>query len=381
MITRSIYYPGLNGVRFIAALLVILDHLELFKGYFNLQTLWSESFSTHLGSFGVSIFFVLSGFLITELLLKEKQLSGINIKQFYIRRILRIWPLYYLLLIISFFLIPRIDFFAFPMPMQPVFDGFLLKFLLYSGLLANVAFVFLPAVPFANVLWSVAVEEQFYALWPWFLKATRRLAGIMIGAVVVYILIKLLILWNPIKLTEAVKFEMFEFVNRTRFSNMIIGGLGSVLIRSNSGNFKKLVYSKYFQIGALALLTSLSLDWPSIPYITIIQNEIIAVVVCVLLVNIATNQSTIISLETPVLNYLGKISYGLYIFHLFPVFTFVKLTSLGVIHSLSYPLLTLVLFILSLGTTILIAHISYFYFERYFLVKKLHFSTIETVRV
>lgn len=54
---KKIYFPGLNGIRFIAALLVIIDHTELFKSYLGLPTLWANSYSAYLGSFGVSIFF------------------------------------------------------------------------------------------------------------------------------------------------------------------------------------------------------------------------------------------------------------------------------------------------------------------------------------
>ncbi len=114
MKNNQIYFPSLNGVRFFAAFLVIVDHLELFKSYFGFNTLWPESFSAHLGSLGVTIFFVLSGYLITFLLLTENKISGIKIKNFYFRRILRIWPLYYLIVIISFFIAPHIKFLDVP---------------------------------------------------------------------------------------------------------------------------------------------------------------------------------------------------------------------------------------------------------------------------
>ena len=80
---NKIYFPGLNGVRFSAVFIVMVDHLELFKSYFNLRSLWPEDYSSHLGSLGVTIFFVLSGYLITYLLLSEKKEFGlISIKNF-----------------------------------------------------------------------------------------------------------------------------------------------------------------------------------------------------------------------------------------------------------------------------------------------------------
>jgi len=165
-----IYFPSLNGIRFFAALLVIIDHLELVKGYFGIKVNWSEAFSSHLGSSGVTIFFVLSGFLITFLLLKEKEIKAINVKHFYIRRVLRIWPLYYLILIVSFFIIPQIDFFNVPNYGDKSESFICSTFLTYLFLLANVGFVFFPTIAFANVLWSVAVEEQFYLIWPIVIK-------------------------------------------------------------------------------------------------------------------------------------------------------------------------------------------------------------------
>src|ERR671912_1560048 len=124
----TLFLPGLNGIRFIAAFLVILDHLELYKSYFGFKTFWPNTYSSHLGSLGVTIFFVLSGFLITYLLLQERTTTGISIRNFYTRRILRIWPLYYLLIFISFFLVPHIDFLAAPIPqLEPVSDQFFLK--------------------------------------------------------------------------------------------------------------------------------------------------------------------------------------------------------------------------------------------------------------
>ncbi|GHT66178.1 hypothetical protein AGMMS50239_27220 [Bacteroidia bacterium] len=88
----KIYFPNLNGLRFIAALMVIVCHLEQFLFIFGYANHWSSV--SILGTLGVQLFFVLSGFLITYLLLSEEnKTKTISIKDFYIRRILRIWPL------------------------------------------------------------------------------------------------------------------------------------------------------------------------------------------------------------------------------------------------------------------------------------------------
>ena len=105
--SNAVYLPGLNGLRAIAALAVVVSHITLSLDQFGLN---SNVFGTDingspkgldLAGDGVTIFFALSGFLITFLFLKEKENGSISIKKFYVRRILRIWPLYYL-----FFFIP-----------------------------------------------------------------------------------------------------------------------------------------------------------------------------------------------------------------------------------------------------------------------------------
>src|SRR5436189_6466393 len=94
---KGIHLKGLNGIRTIAALSVVLSHT--FKRFHEFGLKQSNGWDFAI--FGVTMFFTLSGFLITFLLLKEKEtFSDINIKSFYVRRILRIWPLYYLYLII-----------------------------------------------------------------------------------------------------------------------------------------------------------------------------------------------------------------------------------------------------------------------------------------
>src|SRR3989338_8543857 len=106
---NKVFFPNLNGLRFIAALMVIIHHIEQIKSILKM-----DNFSTFppvffVGKLGVILFFVLSGFLITYLLLQEKEVSNtISVRQFYIRRILRIWPLYYFIILLGLIIIPLI---------------------------------------------------------------------------------------------------------------------------------------------------------------------------------------------------------------------------------------------------------------------------------
>ncbi len=93
----KVYFKNLDGLRFIAALLVLIHHAEFFKqdAVEGVSAVYYE-YTKHFGLLGVNLFFVLSGFLISYLLMEEQRRTNtINIKNFYIRRILRIWPLYF----------------------------------------------------------------------------------------------------------------------------------------------------------------------------------------------------------------------------------------------------------------------------------------------
>ena len=364
---KKIHFPGLNGVRFIAVLLVIIDHTELFKSYLGLPTLWANSYSAYLGAFGVIIFFVLSGFLITYLLLEEQKEGPIQVKHFYFRRILRIWPLYYLLVLLGFFVIPYISFLEIPQYSSEVSDS-MDRFLLFFGLAANVAFVYFPTVAFANILWSVAVEEQFYLFWPHVVKIKQKLLGVMLFLLFLYLMLKFFAgELDP-------KFE--ELVIRTRFSSMIIGGIGAYLLFHQKA-FIQLLYHRLVQVALLFLFIVLGMDWIDFKSLTWMQDELISLVLCGLIINVASNTQSIIKLENSVFSYLGKLSYGLYVYHLFAVVLVLKgLPALLPIQEwspwISYPVTLGLIFLLTIG----ISHLSYRYFESYFLRKKVRFSTV-----
>ncbi len=105
------HFQSLDGLRAIAALLVVFGHIELIKQQFGIPNYFEKGpFIFNLGDLSVTFFFVLSGFLITFLILKEEAINHtISLRNFYLRRILRIWPVYFLILLISLVIIP-IDF-------------------------------------------------------------------------------------------------------------------------------------------------------------------------------------------------------------------------------------------------------------------------------
>ncbi len=138
---NSIQLPNLNGLRFFAALVVLISHVELIKSAMGLNNKFRLMERLNLGGFGVYFFFVLSGFLITYLLLKEKErYNSISVKDFYLRRILRIWPLYYLIFLIGFFILPHLSIIKLNFYSDHFLKYFNENLILYLFILPNLAF-------------------------------------------------------------------------------------------------------------------------------------------------------------------------------------------------------------------------------------------------
>src|SRR5580704_2580169 len=148
----------LDGVRGIAILLVLIHNTDSFP------SLHLAAISAY-GWMGVDLFFVLSGFLITGILLDTKQ-SNSYLKTFYARRCLRIWPLYYSLLIFMFVIVPHLR----PSDAHAIFERSS-PWWAYPFFLQNF-FVAIPAQAAGplGVTWSLAIEEQFYLIWPLFIR-------------------------------------------------------------------------------------------------------------------------------------------------------------------------------------------------------------------
>ena len=175
---EKLFFPNLDALRFFSFLGVFLYHS--YKVVFNYLENTHPGFYQTMkflfqnGNLGVNFFFVLSGFLITFLLLKEKKKSGdIHLRNFYIRRILRIWPLFYLCVLTGFVIFPFFKSLAGATPSE---NANLVYYLLFIN---NFDFIHhWPQVPDALilvVLWSVAVEEQFYLAWPVIVKLTKNI--------------------------------------------------------------------------------------------------------------------------------------------------------------------------------------------------------------
>ncbi len=163
----KVFFPNLDGLRFFAFLLVFLQH-----GFGNARNLSGIDPSSLIlrpfiaGEAGVSFFFVLSGFLITYLILREISINGrVDIYAFYIRRALRIFPLYFLIVIWGTIVYSQLKtLFGFPGYVE--FGNPLLYFLFLGNFdVININHNGIPGAMSTNITWSVAIEEQFYLVW------------------------------------------------------------------------------------------------------------------------------------------------------------------------------------------------------------------------
>lgn len=352
----TIYLPGLNGLRALAACAVVLAHVSerLVEGGF----IDTNHFS-HFGGYSVTIFFTLSGFLITFLLLKEFEIqSKIDIKKFYIRRILRIWPLYFFYLLLVLILL------KFQVPDTIWYYMFMIPNIPFAFHLSGCSLI---TIPLLIHYWSLGVEEQFYAFWPWLINYSSNIKKMIIFFCIGYFglkvglsLIHAPIVWQSILL-------------HTRFCCLGIGGIGACLYFEKN-ELLKIANNRILEFISWLLLLLFLMN--KIKVFSIINNEIISILVVILIFNQINNANPIVKLENKLLDYLGKISFGIYIYN--PI----------VIYFLSFYLLNdntksqlffLLFIILTFGFVIMVSHISYFYFEKYFLRLKNRFIVINSV--
>src|SRR5580700_9077421 len=178
------YLPELDLLRFLACTTIFLQHVyqETPARYFPaMHPDWRGRVVQILGwsgGYSVDLFLALSAFLITQLLLREREATGvIDLRRFYIRRILRIWPLYYFFLLVV--AVAGIWFEAFH-----IHAKWLILCALLSGNIANALWGWTPTFVISHV-WTIAIEEQFYLVWPLVVRRLKR-RGIVSAALTMF---------------------------------------------------------------------------------------------------------------------------------------------------------------------------------------------------
>ncbi len=313
---KRIYYPQFDAIRFFAAFLIVIYHSYIaWNGWFGLPRILSgEShktltvFGSHVDKLvrnmplGVDIFFFISGYLLTILLLIEKQKYGkINIPKFYIRRGLRIWPLYFFLIGIAPFLINWLD------NKSPDY--------IYTILFVNNFHTITTGVwefPFAH-FWSICIEEHFYIFWPLIIGFVpqRKLTSTIIAL---------------IGLSWSYKIYTYIFIENnwyelylntlSRMDVILLGGLLALQYFNKPFTFKM---NGYLQVGLIAILVLLlSFDNTSDVsnmFMGVLRRPVYIVLLALPMMDLMFNPKRLklFGKKNPLL-YLGKVSYGIYMY-------------------------------------------------------------------
>ena len=345
------HIPALDAVRGGAALLVVFTHMGLLPRPF--------------GALGVAIFFVLSGFLITWLLLRENgQTGSLSLKNFYIRRTLRIFPAFYVFWIVS--VTAAILRGARVLWPEAWFSFFYLgDYFAALKLTAGAG-----TATIMGMTWSLGVEEKFYLLWPWVFRRFRTssimLLRVCVGTVLAVWLYRILVC-----LLLTVPRDYLRYAFESRIDNIMVGALAAVAV--SFGRLPKLVetsarWSLAPLAGMIVLAGSTILEGhlqPSFHYMFGMTFDSFLIVIILLQLVALCGTTAWRLLETPFFRFFGQISYSLYLYHLPVIFT--------VTHFLGRLRYSARL-VVELSSSIAVATASYQFIEKPFLRLKRRFE-------
>jgi peptidoglycan/LPS O-acetylase OafA/YrhL len=370
----KLFFPNLDGLRFFCFLAVFFFHafsadLEVIKA----DPVWNfvklRLFGN--GSLGVSFFFVLSGYLITTLLLAEKAYAGkINVPMFYLRRVLRIWPLFYACVAFGFLVFPLLKS-ALGQPGHEPANP--LSFIFFFN---NIdAIRIRPDSSLLSVLWSVAVEEQFYIFWPLLIAfvperwLTPTFWGIIGGSFV----FRALNAHQPLVL----HFHTFSCIG-----DMAFGGWAALLTRAPDSPVRQWIRnlsrpSLMLLYAALAALLLFRAElFESVAVLIPFDRLVCALVFALVILEQNYAERSLFKMSNfPRLSRLGQLTYGLYCLHFVGLLaSMIILKKLGLNQTLWHEMLLDPA--LSLAIAIGVAWLSYRFFESPFLRLKDRFAVI-----
>jgi peptidoglycan/LPS O-acetylase OafA/YrhL len=368
------YFKGLNALRFFAAYLVVIHHAEQIRMKYGLFHLKEYSLFNN-GGIAVTFFFVLSGFLISYLLFKESDITNtISVKKFYFRRILRIWPLYFLIVIIGIIFLPYIlDFIGYSYSLPYSFNDVILYYILFSPFMVNIFYGHHLIEP----LWSIGVEELYYIVWAPLFKFLRNY---ILPIIILIIFVRSLLMYasflgyfDPV---------IQRLIKMLRFEAMAIGGLGAYLIYNYSSILTHFLFSRLSQflliifvllrIFAFKLLVAQSMVFNFLFTTPVISQLVIMIIFAWLIINISLNPKSIVRLDNKILNFLGNISYGIYMYHMLVIFGIVVFFKQYLLIMNSFPS-SIIFYLLLTTLVIIVSYLSKRFFEDYFLSFKKRF--------
>jgi peptidoglycan/LPS O-acetylase OafA/YrhL len=351
-INTKTYFKEMDFLRFIAAFSVVIYHFTLF--YQESVNQYVKMFMHNLG-IGVDLFFIISGFLIVYLLITEKEKTKtISLYKFYVRRILRIFPLYYLIVGISYLLFyksnPEIQF---------------SKYLLFIG---NFWMIDVNSwtVSTLNPLWSICIEEHFYLLIPVLLLLLQKKSFPYLFYFIIFCS-----LFFRIYITENIENNWMDIYCHTlsKCDLLAFGGLFAYYFQIKKLNYNIPIYLFYCTLFCLMLFMFFveSVDYTTWYYAGF-RKYIFAIPMLILFyaIIIQPNKYSFINKITnnKLINYLGKISFGLYIYH-----SLISEISLRILNRTSLKIV-----LLNLVLTIILASLSFELFEKQILKLKIKFE-------
>lgn len=359
----GVFFKNLDALRFLAFLGVFTAHTLPVKdnpdGASQVSDLLVHAFS--FSYLGVPFFFTLSSFLITYRLLEEQASDRIHLVRFYLKRGLRIWPIYFLLIGICFIIIPSLfSVLGWEKPALPDIYPFI--FFWSNFYMIDHGMSFISAL---TVLWSLAIEEQFYIFWGAMLTYCSRylmlLICILLVASVVFCYYYLYGANNkPMNL---------KIHSLYALPNFCLGAFIAVVCQSKKTVFtflKSLPNLFYASVYVLLIAYYVFQNMGVTDFDIVVTAVFNSTCYGLILFDQTFNDKRLFNAgRFKITNYLGKISYGLYIYHLLIVTAMMKAfnffipgqkLSTNIIHAL-----------ITLAATILVSAISYRYFESYFL--------------
>ncbi len=387
-----VYFPELDGLRFFAFLLVYIFHggiPQLAWGIDRVSHALGNVTPTPRGSVpwslgrtiasngwvGVQLFFLLSGYLIATLLLREEQRDGrIDLRAFWMRRILRIWPLYYSIVLLTFFLLPILDGATWSGVIRPLWTHHLPAFLAFLG---NWSMALIGPVPYdaISILWSVCVEEQFYLFCPLLLAWVRPSARI--GVVLTMMAGAIVARWMSAEALarQAITPIHFQFSTLTQLDTLLSGVLLALLTSGRTIRLRPLAdvaIKTLAGVGGLAILVRDGFAQRGPIERAVGFVALWSVGLAIVAASASGRGVWGAILRHPRLVRLGRISYGLYMYHEIAFWMQRRLFDLVGWFPFQEFFATIASFALTVG----LASASYRYLETPFLRRKSRWSRV-----